>query len=100
MGRRGRLTLRRFQPDTSTPRVLAGAGAMALSQKEADIQMLLAASCHLGTKNCDYQMERYVWKRRNDGIFIINVGKTWEKLVLAARIIVAIENPADIVVMS
>lgn len=73
---------------------------MAMSQKEADIQMLLAASCHLGTKNCDYQMERYVWKRRNDGIFIINVGKTWEKLVLAARIIVAIENPADIVVMS
>lgn len=62
--------------------------------------MLLAASCHLGTKNCDYQMERYVWKRRSDGIFVINVGKTWEKLVLAARIIVAIENPADIVVMS
>jgi len=73
---------------------------MAMSQKEADIQMLLAASCHLGTKNCDFQMERYVWKRRNDGIFILNVGKTWEKLVMAARIIVAIENPADIVVMS
>lgn len=73
---------------------------MAMSQKEADVQMLLAASCHLGTKNCDHQMERYVWRRRKDGIFVINVGKTFEKLVLAARIIVAIENPADIVVMS
>jgi ribosomal protein S2 len=40
-----------------------------LSQKEADIQMMLAAEVHLGTKNCDFQMERYVFKRRNDGIY-------------------------------
>lgn len=39
------------------------------SQKEADIQMMLAAEVHLGTKNCDFQMERYVFKRRNDGTF-------------------------------
>ena len=45
-------------------------------------------------------MERYVYKRRNDGIYIINVGKTWEKLQLAARVIVAVENAADIVVQS
>ena len=38
-----------------------------LSQKEMDIQMMLAAGCHLGTKNCDFQMERYVYRRRNDG---------------------------------
>ncbi|GAV61401.1 Ribosomal_S2 domain-containing protein [Cephalotus follicularis] len=71
-----------------------------LSQKEADIQMMLAAEVHLGTKNCDFQMERYVFKRRNDGIYIINLGKTWEKLQLAARVIVAIENPQDIIVQS
>lgn len=34
------------------------------------------------------------------GVHIINIGKTWEKLILAARIIVAIENPADICVIS
>lgn len=73
---------------------------MALTQREADIQLLLAAQCHLGTKNCDFQMERYVYKRRNDGIYIINLGKTWEKLQLAARVIVAIENAQDIVVQS
>ncbi|KAF2323662.1 hypothetical protein GH714_036512 [Hevea brasiliensis] len=72
----------------------------ALSQKELDIQMMLAAEVHLGTKNCDFQMERYVFKRRNDGIYIINLGKTWEKLQLAARVIVAIENPQDIIVQS
>lgn len=44
---------------------------MVLSQKESDVQMLLAADAHLGTKNCDFQMERYVWKRRSDGMFPI-----------------------------
>ncbi|KAJ6963237.1 40S ribosomal protein SA-like [Populus alba x Populus x berolinensis] len=78
----------------------AAATAKALSQKELDIQMMLAAEVHLGTKNCDFQMERYVFKRRNDGIYIINLGKTWEKLLLAARVIVAIENPQDIIVQS
>ncbi|KAJ3702540.1 hypothetical protein LUZ61_006245 [Rhynchospora tenuis] len=72
----------------------------ALSQKELDIQMMLAADVHLGTKNCDFQMERYVFKRRSDGIYIINLGKTWDKLMLAARVIVAIENPQDIIVQS
>ncbi|XAR53256.1 hypothetical protein NMG60_11021730 [Bertholletia excelsa] len=74
--------------------------ARSLSTKEADIQMMLAAEVHLGTKNCDFQMERYVFKRRNDGIYIINLGKTWEKLQMAARVIVAIENPQDIIVQS
>jgi len=71
-----------------------------LTQKEADIQMMLAASCHLGTKNCDYQMQRYVYRRRNDGLYVFNLGKTWEKLQMAARVICAIENPQDIAVLS
>ncbi|KAF8678390.1 40S ribosomal protein SA [Rhizoctonia solani] len=72
----------------------------ALNPTEEDIQLLLSAQAHLGTKNCDKQMEPYVWKRRADGIHIINIGKTWEKLVLAARIIAAIENPSDVVAIS
>ncbi|KAK3017990.1 hypothetical protein RJ639_004366 [Escallonia herrerae] len=75
-------------------------GQKVLTTKEADIQMMLAAEVHLGTKNCDFQMERYVFRRRNDGIYIINLGKTWEKLLMAARVIVAIENPKDIIVQS
>lgn len=60
--------------------------------------MMLAAGCHLGTKNCDFQMERYVFRRREDGIYVFNLEKTWQKLQLAARIIVAIENPQDVIV--
>ncbi|KAH9625254.1 hypothetical protein KSS87_022164 [Heliosperma pusillum] len=71
-----------------------------LSQKEEDIQLMLGSHVHLGTKNCDYQMERYVFKRRSDGIHIINLARTWEKLLMAARVIVAIENPQDIIVQS
>jgi small subunit ribosomal protein SAe len=70
------------------------------SQKEQDIAMMLAAQVHLGTKNCTYQMERYVYRRRNDGIYIINLEKTYEKLQMAARVIVAIENPQDVMVQS
>jgi len=73
---------------------------MALTQKEADIQLMLAAQVHLGTKNCDFQMERYVWRRRPDGIYVINLSKTWDKLMLAARVVVAVENPQDIVCQS
>jgi len=71
-----------------------------LAATEEDIQLLLSAQCHIGTKNCDKQMEPYVWKRRVDGIHIINIGKTWEKLVFAARVIAAVENPNDVCVIS
>jgi len=55
---------------------------------------------HKGTRNLDSQMSRYVWRRRQDGIYLLNLGKTWEKLTLAARIIVAIENPKDVILVS
>jgi small subunit ribosomal protein SAe len=72
----------------------------ALSLKEADVQKLLACEVHLGTKNLEPAMERYIWKRRSDGHYLINLGKTWEKLVYAARIIAAIENPQDVCAIS
>jgi len=71
-----------------------------LSATDEEIQLLLAAQCHIGTKNCEKHMEPYVWKRRSDGINIINIGKTWEKLVFAARVIAAVENPNDVCVIS
>jgi len=72
---------------------------MALT-KEEDVQMMLVCKTHLGTRNCDYRMKRYVFRRTVDGIHIIHLGKTWEKIMVAARVIAAIENPADIIVAS
>jgi small subunit ribosomal protein SAe len=71
-----------------------------LQPKEEDIQMLLSAGVHTGTRNSDSQMTDYIWRRRNDGVHILNIGKTWEKLILAARVIVAIENPEDVIAIS
>jgi len=71
-----------------------------LALKEEDLKLMLAANVHIGTKNLDPNMEKYVWKRKSDGVYIINLGKTWEKLMLAARVIVAIENPEDVVAIS
>jgi len=72
----------------------------ALSLKEEDVKLFLTAQVHIGTHFCDPNMERYVFKRKHDGTYILNLGKTWEKLVLAARAIVAIENPLDVIVIS
>jgi len=75
-------------------------GLETLALKEEDVTKFLACSTHLGTQNVDFQMEDYIYKRKPDGIHIINLRKTWEKLLLAARAIVAIENPADVCVIS
>ena len=62
--------------------------------------MMLSAGVHTGTRNSDSAMEEYIWRRRKDGLHILNIGKTWEKIMLAARVIVAIENPEDVVAIS
>ena len=38
-----------------------------LAATDEEIQLLLAAQSHIGSKNCDKQMLSYVWKRRSDG---------------------------------
>lgn len=72
----------------------------ALSLKEDDVKKILACGSHIGTSQVDYQMEQYVYKRRPDGVYVMNMRKMWEKMVFAARAIAAIENPADVFVIS
>merc|ERR1712154_541412 len=42
----------------------------------------------------------YIFKKKTNGINIINLKKTWEKLLLAARAIAAVENPQDVYVVA
>lgn len=77
------------------------AGLSILAPKEDDVTQMLMASVHIGSKNVDYQMKQYIYKKRSDtGVCIIDLHKTWEKMVLAARVLVAIENPKDIAAIS
>jgi len=71
-----------------------------LNPREDDVQKMLASQVHIGSRNLEPSMERYIWKRRTDGVYLIDLQKTWEKLVVAARIIVTVENPQDVCVVS
>lgn len=75
-------------------------GSKVLNITESDVQKLLASHVHLGTKNCTSAMSKYVSGRTKDGVHIVDLHATWEKLMLAARVLVAIENPQDITVCS
>jgi len=72
----------------------------ALELKDEDARKILAAKMHLGEQNCNYQMQQYVFKKNQGGACIINIRKLWQKIVLAARIIAAVENPEDVCVVS
>jgi small subunit ribosomal protein SAe len=61
---------------------------------------MLAAEVHIGTKNMNFGMRDYIWQRRSDNVHILDIGKTWEKIMLTARVIAAIDNPADVVAIS
>lgn len=71
-----------------------------LNAKEDDVQKMLVCQTHIGSRNLNPAMSRYIWKRRKDGVYLFDLQKTWEKIVLAARVIVAIENPQDVACIS
>lgn len=75
-------------------------GLSALKLKETDVEKFLALNTHIGTQNLNNQMEQYVYARKKNGVHVINLNKTWEKLVLAARVIAAVDNPADVYAVS
>jgi len=76
------------------------AGIKALELTNDDARKILVAKAFLGANNCNYQMGQYVYKKNAAGANIINANKMWEKIVLAARIIAAVENPEDVCVVS
>jgi len=75
-------------------------GYESLSASSEDYQKMLMAKTHLGAKNCNHQMSKYVFARRKNGVNVIDIRKTHEKLVLAARVIAAIPDAKDVCVIS
>lgn len=68
-------------------------------QRDEDFQRLLAVNAHIGTDNVTKDMSHYIFSRTPKGIHIIHLEKTWEKLQVAARAILAVVNPKDVVVV-
>ncbi|KAI5181381.1 small subunit ribosomal protein SAe [Nematocida sp. AWRm80] len=63
-------------------------------------KLLIATTCHLGGQSLNHKMKEYAYGRRSDKVWVLNLQKTWDKLVLAAQIIVSYPNKSDIVVIS
>ena len=68
--------------------------------RQADLALMLASRVHVGTQNCSKKMKSYVYTRNKEGIHYLNIAKTWEKMMIAARIIAALENPKDVLIVS
>merc|ERR1712048_208051 len=70
--------------------------------KDQDLVQMIAAEVHVGTQNVSEQMSNYVYKRNKDGIHYMDVSKTWEKLMVAARVIAATQakNKGDVLIVS
>jgi len=75
-------------------------GLDCLAVTEDDVTKMLAATTHIGPDNSETTMEQYIFKKKMDGVNIIHLKKTWEKMLLAARAIAAVENPADVFVVA
>jgi ribosomal protein S2 len=43
-------------------------------------------------------MKNYTHSRNKEGIYYHNIDKTWQKLMLAARVIAAIDSKKDVLV--
>merc|ERR1711935_824343 len=70
--------------------------------RENDLVNMIAAEVHVGTQNVSEQMSNYVYKRNKDGIHYLDVSKSWEKLMVAARVVAATQakNKQDVLIVS
>jgi len=68
--------------------------------RQEDLALMLASRVHVGTQNCSKIMKPYVYTRNKEGIHYLNISKSWEKLMIAARVIAAINNPKDVLVVA
>ena len=64
------------------------------------LEELLAAGLHIGTRIKTGDMEPYIYRVRPDGLFILNIGKTDEKIRVAARFIARFEPERTLIVSS
>jgi len=70
-----------------------------ITRKQEDFLRLLGSNAHFGTLNLNYEMTRYVDHKNAEGVHIINLEKTWQKIKLAARVIAAVDRPEEVIVV-
>ena len=64
------------------------------------LEDLLAAGLHIGTRIKTGDMEPYIYRVRPDGLFILNIGKTDEKIRIAAKFISRFDPERTLIISS
>ena len=72
----------------------------ALTKREKDIFRLIQSECHIGSKNYNVQMKRFIHHITKEGVPLFKVEETYENIKLAARIIAGVSDPKDVFAIS
>ena len=70
-----------------------------LSLREKDMFRMIQSECHIGSRNYNVQMKRYIHHFNSKGIPIFNLNETYDKVRLAARIIAG-QTPGEVMCVS
>jgi small subunit ribosomal protein SAe len=71
-----------------------------LTKREKDILRLLHSGCHVGSRNYNISMKRFIHSINRKGVPTFDLNQTYERILLAARIIAGIEDLSDVYAVS
>ena len=71
-----------------------------LSKREKDIFRLIQSECHIGSKNYNVQMKRFIHHVTKEGVPIFKIEETYENIKLAARVIAGVMNSEEVYAIS
>ena len=70
--------------------------ATQLTKREKDIFRMIQSGCQMGGKNYTKDMQRFIDNVDKDGHPVFKLNETYEKILLAAKIIAGIDNIKDV----
>ncbi|MDR3062824.1 MAG: 30S ribosomal protein S2 [Methanobrevibacter sp.] len=70
-----------------------------MSELLIPLDKYLAAGLHIGTQQKTHDMEKYIYRVRQDGLYVLDINKTNERILAAAKFL-SKYDPEDILVVS
>lgn len=71
-----------------------------LNKRENDVLRLLHSKCHIGSRNYNVQMKRFIHNFSKQGVPTFKINETYARIKLAARIIAGVEDLKDVYAIS
>lgn len=74
--------------------------ATQLNKREKDIFRLIQSDCHIGSRNYNVQMKRFIHHVTKEGVPVFKIDETYERIKLAARIIAGVSDLTEVFAVS